>query len=305
MWMRCRGARERLEGAARARYAKAILSRTAHILILPPNDAETLARLVAIAEEGGRIALGFFRPGLQTRAGIEWKGDGSPVTEADFAVNAFLERELRVLWPGAAWLSEESVDDERRLAASHVIIVDPIDGTRGFARGDPFWAIAIALVEAGRPIAAIVHAPALEETYTAVKGLGATLNGRRLQLQPEVDLRDDMRVSCPGVLVKALQVAGLTFAFQPKIASLALRVVKVASGVYDAGLTTSDSHDWDIAASDLVLEEAGGLLAGLDGSPVSYNRANPSHGVLTATVRPLQPSFRKAVGMTPFGREDA
>ena len=277
----------------------------ANALTLPPNDSGTLARLVAIAEEGGAIALGFFRAGQQTNAGIEWKGDGSPVTEADYAVNVFLERELRRLWPDAAWLSEESVDDDRRLASSHVIIVDPIDGTRGFARGDPNWALAIALVKEGRPICAIVHAPALQETYAALAGQGATLNGRRLSLPSELALREDMRVSCPSVLVKALKAAGLGFDFQPKIASLALRVAKVASGVYDAGLTTSNSHDWDIAASDLILEEAGGLLAGLDGAAVSYNRRDPSHGVLTATGRSLQPSFRKALGLTPFGIDRA
>jgi myo-inositol-1(or 4)-monophosphatase len=200
-------------------------------------------------------------------------------------------------------LSEESIDDEQRLGAPKVIIVDPIDGTRGFARGDPHWAIAVALVNEGRPIVSIVHAPALVETYTAVAGHGAALNGQPLVLRSDTKPCDDMRVSCPSVLVKALTTAGYTFAFQPKIASLALRVAKVASGFYDAGLTTSDSHDWDIAASDLVLQEAGGLLAGLDGAPVTYNRADPSHGVLTATARAHQPLFRKAVGMTPFGRD--
>lgn len=270
---------------------------------LPPNDAATLARLLAIAEDAGRIALGFFRPGAQTRADVEWKGDGSPVTEADFAVNAFLERELQRLWPGAAWLSEESVDDVRRLDASHVIIVDPIDGTRGFARGDLNWCIAIALVEAGRPICAVIHAPALGETYAAVTEGGATLNGRPLHREAEDALRDDMRVTCPNILVKALQAAGIRFAFQPKIASLALRIAKVASGVYDAGFTTSNSHDWDIAAADLILSEAGGFLASLDGAPVAYNRPTPIHGVLTATPRRLQPSFREAVGLTSFGRD--
>lgn len=263
-----------------------------------------LDRLLAIAEEGGRIALGFFRPGLSTRAGVEWKDDGSPVTEADLQVDRFLARELADLWPDAAWLSEESVDDSARLAAQRVVIVDPIDGTRGFARGEPHWAVSIALVEAGRPICGIVHAPALAETYVAVAGQGATLNDRPLKLdnQPR-DLRTDLRVSCPGVLVKALQRAGLSFDFQPKIPSLALRVAKVASGVYDAGLTTSDSHDWDIAAADLILAEAGGFLAGLDGAPIAYNRQDPRHGVLAATARTLHPAFRDALDKTSFGRE--
>ena len=239
--------------------------------------------------------------GEQTAAGVEWKGDGSPVTEADLAVNAYLERELRQLWPDAAWLSEESVDDPSRLQSAQVIIVDPIDGTRGFARGDAHWGVSIALVIEGRPVCAIIHAPALGETYTARVGEGAALNGRPIRLPDLGVIEERLRVSCPGSLMKALKAAGFVFAFQPKIASLALRVAKVASGEYDAGLTTSNSHDWDIAAADLILQEAGGILADRDGQALIYNRLDPTHGVLTASVRGLQPGFRAAVAKTPFG----
>ena len=255
---------------------------------------------MAITAEAGAIALGYFKPGAQTVAGIEWKGDGSPVTEADYAVNAFLEPRLKALWPGAAWLSEESADDGSRLQAAHVIIVDPIDGTRGFSRGDPNWAIAIALAEAGRPICAIVHAPALGETYTAQAGRGATLNGKPLRIEAASALDPAMRLTCPNTMVKALRAIGEDFAFQPKIASLALRITKVASGEYTAGLTSRDAHDWDIAASDLVLQEAGGLLASLDGEPLAYNKAEPVHGVLTASARGLQPALRAALARTGF-----
>ena len=258
-------------------------------------------RLAAIAEEAGRIAMDFFRVGDATKAGIEWKGDGSPVTEADYAVNAFLEPALKALWPGAAWLSEESTDDPARLSAARVIIVDPIDGTRGFARGDRHWGIAIALAEGGRPIQAIVHAPALGETYRAAAGQGATLNGRPLRVGADATIRIDMRITCPGNLAKALREAGIDFAFQPKIASLALRIVKVASGEYDAGFATRNSHDWDLAAADLVLTEAGGILADLDGDPLVYNRAEPVHGVLTVAPVRLQPAFRAALARTTFG----
>lgn len=268
-----------------------------------PTDRAHLDRLHAIAEEGGRIALKYFRPGLSTRADVEWKGDGSPVTAADLEVDRFLARELPDLWPDAGWLSEESVDDPARLAARRVIIVDPIDGTRGFARGEADWAVSIALVEAGRPICGIVHAPALAQTYVAAAGAGARLNGQPLRLgDAGRELRPDMRISCPGGLAKALQRAGLTFDFQPKIPSLALRVVNVAAGVYDAGLAGGDSHDWDIAAADLILEEAGGLLADIQGAPIAYNRADPRHGVLTATARTLNPAFRAALDRTTYGR---
>ncbi len=268
---------------------------------MPPNNAQTMSRLVSIAEEAGRIAMRFFRAGSQTEAEVEWKGDGSPVTEADYAVNAFLEPALKALWPGAAWLSEESVDDPARVSATHVIIVDPIDGTRGFARGDRNWAVAIALCEAGRPICGIVHAPALGETYGARTGGGATLNGTPLHVRTDATLRPDMRLTCPGNLAKALATAGVAMVFEPKIASLALRIVKVASGVYDAGYALRDSHDWDLAAADLVLTEAGGILADLDGNPLLYNKLEPVHGILTAAPRALRPAFRDALARTSFG----
>ena len=270
-------------------------------ITLDQFETDTLAQLVAVAREAGDIALGFFSPGAETRAGVQWKGDGSPVTDADYAVNAFLEPRLKALWPGAAWLSEESVDDDERLLAKSVIIVDPIDGTRGFSRGDRHWCVAIAHVTGGRPTMAIVHAPALGDTYTAVAGGGAFLNGRPLHVPEQDAPAREMQITCPENLSKAMRAVGIDYDFKPKIASLALRVAMVASGVYDAGFTTRDSHDWDLAAADLVLQEAGGLLAGLDGAPLIYNKREPSHGALTATPRRLQPRFREALARTPFG----
>jgi myo-inositol-1(or 4)-monophosphatase len=264
---------------------------------------DLLSRLVAVADEAGRIAMRYYRPGGRTAAGVEWKGDGSPVTQADLEVNAMLEREVRALRPEAAWLSEESADDTSRLTAREVFIVDPIDGTRGFSEGDPNWAVAVALVADGRPVCGVVHAPALAETYAAAAGYGATLNGRPLPLRDESEVTPDLRITCPKVLANALTGAGVDFAFQPKIASLALRVAKVASGVYDAGFTTRDSHDWDLAAADMVLTEAGGILADLSGAPVLYNRPDPVHGVLTAAPRALRAELREALGRTHYGRE--
>ncbi len=207
-----------------------------------------------------------------------------------------------LLWPGAAWLSEESADDSARLQASRVVIVDPIDGTRGFARGDPNWAVAIALVVSGRPVAAIVHAPALNETYTARAGGGARLNGAPLALAPLADVEPDMEITCPQGVAKALREAGVDFVYQPKIASLALRIAKVASGVYQVGVASGQSHDWDLAAADLVLQEAGGLLADLKGEPIVYNKPDPSHGVLVAAARRLQRPVIEALARTSYGR---
>ena len=112
----------------------------------------------------------------------------------------------------------------------------------------------------------------------------------------------EMKITCPKILAKALAEAGVELAFQPKIASLALRIAKVASGVYDAGFATRNSHDWDLAAADMVLTEAGGILADLSGEPVIYNKPEPVHGVLTAAPRPLQASAQAALARTRFGK---
>ncbi len=264
-------------------------------MVSSPPDLDTLKRLTAIVREAGAIALPYFKPGDQTQAKVTWKGDGSPVTEADFAVNVFLEARLRALWPDAAWLSEESADDSARIDAARVIVVDPIDGTRGFARGDRNWCIAVALVERGRPVIAVVHAPANGETYTALVGGGAALNDAPLAIPVITALGADARVSLPGGTAQAMRDVGIALDFRPKLASLALRIVGVASGAYHCCLASRDSHDWDLAAADLVLQEAGGQLAELDGQGLVYNKADTRHGVLIAAAPALRPAFIEAL----------
>src|ERR671910_31683 len=99
-----------------------------------------------IAHEAGRIAGRYFQCGGKTTARIWSKHGGSPVTEADVAVDSFLKVELSAALPEAAWLSEETADDPARLDARRVWIVDPIDGTRAFLSGHPDWCVAIALL---------------------------------------------------------------------------------------------------------------------------------------------------------------
>jgi myo-inositol-1(or 4)-monophosphatase len=237
---------------------------------------------VEAARGAGELALAFFRPGAATSAGVSHKPGGSPVTEADFAVDRFLKQRLESLLPEAGWLSEETEDTPARLSKSLVFVVDPIDGTRGFVAGRKAWSIAVALVEDGRPLFGIVHAPALGETYVAVKGAGARLNDRIIEVSKLRAIDASSRVAAPVFLAKQLHALGLHFDLQPKISSLALRIAAVASGALDAGFASENAHDWDIAAADLILHEAGGLLTGLDGRAIVYNRQDTRHGLLTA-----------------------
>src|SRR5262249_39192061 len=130
--------------------------------------------------EAGALALEHFNPGGRTSARVVTKPGGSPVTDADLAADSLLRCRLRAALPDAGWLSEETVDDFERLSRRSLIIVDPIDGTRAFVIGDPRWCVSVALVVDGRPVAGVVHAPALGETYAAAHGGGATFNDAAL-----------------------------------------------------------------------------------------------------------------------------
>ena len=254
------------------------------------------------AHEAGSIASRFFRSGLKTSARIWSKGGGSPVTEADMAVDGFLKTRLSEALPNAGWLSEETADDPIRLEREFVWIVDPIDGTRAFLSGSHDWSVSIALLGGGRPILGIVYAPAHKALYEARRGHGALRDGKPIEVSPASRLQD-LSVAGPKTLVDSLEQRAGALKRPPRIPSLALRLARVAEGSIDAGLISSNACDWDIAAGDLILEEAGGLLTRLDGPRPAYNQADPIHGELMAAPRQLHPALVEA--MTGRGRAEA
>jgi myo-inositol-1(or 4)-monophosphatase len=243
--------------------------------------------------EAGEIAVALFRPGAMTAARTWSKSGGSPVTEADIGVDTFLRIRLSVLMPEAAWLSEETVDDELRLSRRFVWVVDPIDGTRAFMNGSPDWAVCVALLDEGKPILGVVHAPACNATYTALLGGGAQRNGVAIAASMKTSLAT-ARIAGPKPMLDALARLE-TFEPTEKIPSLALRLVRIADGTIDAGLVSPDARDWDIAAADLVLSEAGGTLSGGTGQPVIYNRETPVHGMLVASSASLAAPLMSAL----------
>src|SRR3954463_3944063 len=130
------------------------------------------ALLKDTVREAGALALSLFRTKLKN-----WtKGASSPVSEADIAVNDLLENRLRTATPDYGWLSEESADDQARLAKRLVWIVDPIDGTRGYLAGREDWCVSAALVEDATPVLGAVFAPATDEFFFAARGRGAARN---------------------------------------------------------------------------------------------------------------------------------
>jgi myo-inositol-1(or 4)-monophosphatase len=241
------------------------------------RDAALLAETV---REAGLLAKSLFRTELKN-----WiKGKSSPVSEADIAVNDLLERRLREATPGYGWLSEESADDLSRLGRKYTWIVDPIDGTRSYLAGREDWCVCAALVEDASPVLAAVYAPASEEFFFAARGKGALLNDRRVHASPGDDL-DFSRIAGPKPLVARLSPSHEDIALHPRIGSLALRLCRVAHGALDAAFAGGQSHDWDLAAANLIVQEANGRMTALSGDAISYNRRDVVHGVLVAAGR--------------------
>lgn len=245
-----------------------------------------LSRLEDVTREAGAIAMSYFRPGAATSAVVSYKGGGSPVTEADIAVDRFLHEEMRRLAPRAGWLSEETTDSEARLALDQIVVVDPIDGTHAFSRGDPRWAVSIALIADGRPVAGVIHAPALGETYTGATGLGACLNGKPLGRLARDRLAGAIIVA-PRVLHAEFARLPQNFTLAPRTPSLALRLVDVAAGRHDLVVAAPNSRDWDIAAADVILQEAGATLGETEGAPLIYNRPSLARDMLIAAPNSL------------------
>ncbi len=267
----------------------------------PTLDEGLLEAMVEAALRGGAIALDYFRPGAKTSARVDSKEGGSPVTEADHAVDAFLTKELRSALPQAGWLSEETIDDPDRLARDLVFIVDPIDGTRAFMSGDARWAVCVALVAQGQPVAGIIHLPALGQTFTAHRGGGAFLNKQKISVSPRASLTGGL-IAGPAQMLRELATSGMDFRAEPRIPSLAYRLARVAEGSLDAGMASTNACDWDIAAADIILQEAGGGLIDPHGLPPIYNRPVTRHGLLGAAPGQLKDELT-AILRRSLGRE--
>ncbi|QIB36174.1 3'(2'),5'-bisphosphate nucleotidase CysQ [Ancylobacter pratisalsi] len=248
----------------------------------PVIAARHLADAVVAA---GAVAVEMFRTGVKSWS----KHNDSPVTEADLAVDVMLRERLSLVGPGYGWLSEETVDEPSRLSRRRVWIVDPIDGTRSYMSGGMDWCVEAALVEDGRPIAGALFAPVTEELFVAVRGGGATRNGQPIRVSGR-----------PGVIGAKVDgptqwlghIAGHdTFERVTRIRSLALRIARVATGELDAAFASPNGNDWDLAAADLLVHEAGGRLTTLDGHALAYNAPVPRHGALVSAGLRLHPSL--------------
>jgi|WetSurMetagenome_2_1015567.scaffolds.fasta_scaffold105506_2 myo-inositol-1(or 4)-monophosphatase len=221
------------------------------------------------AGEAGAMALRMLTEG---RVKTSYKDGGSPVTNADLALDRELRTRLLEARPDYGWLSEETEDDSSRLSARRAFVVDPIDGTFAFIRGRPWWAVSIAVVEDGEPVVGVLEAPALGETYAAEAGVGAWLNGEPIGVSNRAELEGCAVLADARTLQRHAGPEPWPEMRIESRNSVAYRMALVASGAFDATVALSAKNDWDLAAADLIAREAGAVATDHLGQRFVYNR---------------------------------
>lgn len=241
----------------------------------------TLADLEALARGAGAI----LRAGYEQDHQVEFKGVIDLVTEVDHRSEAYLLAEIRRRFPGHAILAEESGGAPG--AQADQWYVDPLDGTVNYAHGVPFFCVSIAYAHAGQVALAAVYDPLREELFTAARGEGAWLNGRRLRASTVSDLRQALLVTgfpydtwttAENNLENFARFSLLSQGVR-RLGSAALDLCYVAAGRLD-GYWELSLKPWDVAAGGLIASEAGAIVTNLRGTA---DYLSPPQSILAAS----------------------
>lgn len=240
-------------------------------------EAELEAAKEAALAAGAEIQAIYERSGA---AETTYKADRSPLTLADRAANECIVRRLRTRFPSYAILSEEEKDDASRLENPYCFIVDPLDGTKEFLKRNGQFTVNIALAYAGESVVGVVYAPAQGKLYFAARGLGAyrtdEVGTRRISVSERTErLRAAASLShdCAELQAFLARNAG-RIEVVTRLGS-SLKGCLVAEGGAEIYYRHNPTMEWDTAAMQCVVEEAGGLFRQMDGSALRYNRADP------------------------------
>jgi len=241
------------------------------------SDPDLGAFLADIAEEAARLILPLWKSGLTVSA----KADESPVTEADRRAEALILMRLGKWFPDTPVVSEEYTSDfgAPGAIAACFFLVDPLDGTKAFVRGDPNFTVNIALIADGRAVAGAVTAPVTRETWHTGDG-GAfkrTIGQNDTRLVKARPWAGPEAVALVSHTMKPEALAALKSEFgvnhtEPMDSSI--KMCRIAEGAADIYPRRGPTMEWDIAAGQAVLEAAGGRLTAPDGAPFLYGKCS-------------------------------
>jgi len=256
------------------------------------NLKDLIEPVVALAAQAGEAILEVYA----TDFDVQSKDDTSPLTQADLASHICIMKGLELLTPGMPIISEESGLPEfaERSEWGRYWLIDPLDGTREFVNRNGEFTVNIALIDAGRPLLGVVHVPVQDKTYIGCEGHGAQL---RTAGSDATSIHVAARSSSPVRIVGSRSHRGSSLdAFLARLGESdmvpmgsSLKFCTVAEGKADVYPRLGPTSEWDTAAAQAVVEQAGGTVLRLDGNPLSYNQKseilNPWFVVIGPTDR--------------------
>jgi myo-inositol-1(or 4)-monophosphatase len=234
-----------------------------------------LQTTIDIVHEAGALVREAFPQTALTR--VKLKGAVDPVTETDTAAEALIVRRLRKVFPDHRILAEEAHGDDWRALdepGPPMWLIDPLDGTVNFSHGYPFVSVSLALLADGRSVVGAVFDPLREETFAAAAGAGATRNGQSIRVSSVERLASgflatgfayDRRTAADNNTERLDHFLRRSHGVR-RSGSAALELCYVACGRLD-GFWEKGLHPWDVAAANLIVQEAGGRVTDFDGSP--------------------------------------
>lgn len=265
-------------------------------------------------EEFGEIArraakaAGEILVDMRGKFAVRSKSQRDLVTEVDIAAQRRIEAIVRTAFPDHGFLGEESTPDERRGAqnASHVWVVDPLDGTTNYIHDFPFFCVSVALLRHGVPVAAAVFDPTRNTLFHATLGGGAYRDDSPIRVRIVEDVSEALLATsfAAEVTENSPEVRGFLKILPHaravrRVGSTALNLALVASGQLD-GYWSTTCHAWDIAAGMLLVSEAGGTVTDWRGQP---SRILDDSRLLAAASRELHGQLRTILEVSDASRE--
>ncbi|MCQ8186039.1 inositol monophosphatase family protein [Parvularcula maris] len=262
-----------------------------------PSFAEERDLLIGAAVEAGHAVMPLWR---DCSLKVWSKEDDSPVSEADMRADQVLREAIISEGRGDyGWLSEESWDGGAHRPGRRTFIVDPIDGTRAFLKGEDSFTICLAVEQEGEIVASVIYAPAREEVFAAALGEGATLNGQPIEVS-----------SCQGL--EGCRMLGTKRMFGhpdwperwPEMSigyknSTSYRLACIAAGRYDGTVALTPKPDWDAAPGALIAAEAGAQVSDHLGRPFRFDRRPPEQPGLVCAAPGLYPEIIERLSHLP------
>ena len=239
-----------------------------------------------VARAAAREAAAILREHYARETKSWEKSDDNPVTLADLASDRAIARRLRAAFPSDALLSEETLSDPARLENPRVWIVDPMDGTKEFIQRIPEFGVSIALCERGEPVVGVIANPVQDVTLWATRGGGCFRDGKRVEVSRCTELSAAVVIASRTEISRKQfdPYAGWFKEIRP-VGSIAWKLACIASGDGDLNISVAPKNEWDVCAGDLLVREAGGAYLAFNGSPRSYNQADPLIGAGMAAGR--------------------